>query len=287
MNSGEGEAPGRVRRPMLRRATALLRAAHPEPSAAVTVAATALAVGVGLGSRALLVGLAVGTGQLSIGWSNDWLDRDRDRAGDRVDKPVAQGEVGAAPVLAAASVALAACVVASVALGPAAAAAHLVGVAAGWLYNAVAKRTVFSILPWMVAFGLLPAVVTLTRPLERWPAWWIVAAGAALGGGAHLANAIPDLERDRATGVEGLPHRLGRRRASLLTTVLVGVGIALVATGVQPRPAGLAIGGAGALGLAWVVVATARGRERAAFRGVVALLLLLALGVVLSGAQIA
>jgi 4-hydroxybenzoate polyprenyltransferase len=286
MNSGEGEAPGRVRRPMLRRATALLRAAHPEPSAAVTVAAAALAVGAGLGPRALLVGLAVGSGQVSIGWSNDWLDRDRDRAGARADKPLAQDEVGAGAVLAAALVALAVCVVASIALGPAAAAAHLVGVTAGWLYNAVAKHTVFSIVPWMVAFGLLPAVVTLTRPLERWPAWWIVAAGAVLGGGAHLANAIPDLEQDRATGVEGLPHRLGRRRSSWLATALVGVGIALVATGVPPRPAGLAIGGAGALGLTWVVVATARGHDRTAFRGVVALLLLLALGVVLSGAQI-
>jgi 4-hydroxybenzoate polyprenyltransferase len=286
MSRGERDAPGRVRRPMLRRATALLRAAHPEPSAAVTVAATALAVGAGLGARALLVALAVGSGQLSIGWSNDWLDRDRDHAGGRVDKPIAQGEVAAGRVLAAALVALSVCVVASVALGAAAAAAHLTGVAAGWLYNAVAKRTVFSIVPWMVAFGLLPAVVTLTTPLERWPAWWIVAAGAVLGGGAHLANAIPDLEQDRATGVEGLPHRLGRRRASWLATALVGVGVALVAAGVQPRPAGLVIGGAGAAGLAWVVVATARGHDRAAFRGVVALLLLLAFGVVLSGAQI-
>ncbi|HEX6256825.1 MAG TPA: UbiA family prenyltransferase [Euzebyales bacterium] len=286
MSSGEREAPRRVRRPMLRRATALLRAAHPEPSAAVTLAATALAVGAGLGSRAVLVAVAVGTGQLSIGWSNDWLDRDRDRAGGRVDKPVARGDVGAGTVLAAAVIALTVCVVASLALGPAAAAAHLVGVAAGWLYNAVAKRTAFSIVPWMVAFGLLPAVVTLTRPLERWPAWWIVAAGAVLGGGAHLANAIPDLAQDRASGVEGLPHRLGRRRASWLATTLVAVGIALVATGVPLWPAGLAIGGAGSLGLAWVVVATARGRERAAFRGVVALLLLLALGVVLSGARI-
>lgn len=271
---------------MLRGLAPLLRAAHPEPSAAVTLAATALAVGAGLGARAALVALAVGSGQLSIGWSNDWLDRDRDRAGRRLDKPVAQDQVAARAVLVAAVAALAVCVAASVALGPAAAVAHLVGVAAGWAYNLWAKRTACSIVPWMVAFGLLPAVVTLTSPLGRWPAWWIVAAGALLGGGAHLANAIPDLEHDRAAGVEGLPHRLGRRRALGTAAVLVAAGIVLVTYGVASRTAAVVIAVAGGAGLAWVVAAALRGRDRAAFRGVVALLLLLAFGVVTGGASL-
>jgi len=272
---------------MLRGVAPLLRAAHPEPSAAVTLAATALAVGAGLGARAALVTLAVGSGQVSIGWSNDWLDRDRDRAGRRVDKPVAQDQVAARTVLVAAVAALTVCVVASAALGPAAAAAHLVGVGAGWIYNLWAKRTVLSIVPWMVAFGLLPAVVTLTLPLDRWPAGWIMAAGALLGGGAHLANAIPDLEEDRAAGVEGLPHRLGRARALWTTAALVAAGVALVTYGVASRTAATVIGVAGAIGLAWVVAAGLRRRDRAAFRGVVALLLLLAVGVVLTGAALA
>lgn len=272
---------------MLRGLVPLLRAAHPEPSAAVTLAATALAVGAGLGARSAVVMLAVGSGQLSIGWSNDWLDRHRDRAGHRQDKPVAQLEVAARTVLVAAVSALIVCVAASLALGTAAAVAHLVGVAAGWIYNVVAKRTAFSVVPWMVAFGLLPAVVTLTTPLGRWPAWWIMAAGAALGGGAHLANAIPDLEHDRATGVEGLPHRLGRRRALGVATALVATGVALVTYGVVPLAAAVVIGVAGSAGLTWVVAAALRGRDRAAFRGVVALLLLLAFGVVISGGSLA
>jgi 4-hydroxybenzoate polyprenyltransferase len=271
---------------MLRGLGRLLRAAHPEPSAAVTLAATALAVGAGLGARSALVMLAVGSGQLSIGWSNDWLDRHRDRAGHRLDKPVAQHEIGPRTVLAAAFSALIVCVAASFALSVAAAVAHLTGVAAGWIYNLVAKRTAFSIVPWMVAFGLLPAVVTLTTPLNRWPAWWVMAAGAVLGGGAHLANAIPDLEHDRATGVDGLPHRLGRRRSLGAATVLVATGVGLVTYGVSSRTAATVIGVAGCAGLAWIVVATLRGRDRAAFRGIVALLLLLAVGVVLSGASL-
>jgi 4-hydroxybenzoate polyprenyltransferase len=271
---------------MLRGIGPLLRAAHPEPSAAVTAAATALAIGAGLGGRAALVALAVGSGQLSIGWSNDWLDLDRDRAGQRTDKPVAQQQIDPRAVVVASAAAAVVCVPASFALGVAAGVVHLVGVAAGWLYNVVAKHTVYSIVPWMVAFGLLPAVVTLTVPLEQWPAWWIMVAGAVLGGGAHLANAIPDLELDQATGVEGLPHRLGRRRSLVVATVLVGLGVALVAYGVAAPFASTAIGAGGAIGVAWVVLMTRRGRDRAAFHGVVALLLLLAAGVVLSGAAL-
>jgi 4-hydroxybenzoate polyprenyltransferase len=271
---------------MLRGLEPLLRAAHPEPSAAVTLAATALAVGAGLGARSVLIMLAVGSGQLSIGWSNDWLDRHRDRAAHRPDKPLARHEIPPWTVLATTVGALVACVAASLALGAAAAAAHLVGVAAGWTYNLVAKRTALSVVPWMVAFGLLPAVVTLTAPLNRWPAWWIMAAGAVLGGGAHLANAIPDLEHDRATGVEGLPHRLGRRRALGAATLLVATGVVLVSIGVASATAAAVIGVAGGAGLAWVVAAALRGRDRAAFSGVIALLLLLAVGVVLSGASV-
>ncbi len=70
----------------------LLRAAHPVPALAVTVLAGLLAVAVDLPrsgpcwwSRAVL------TGQLSIGWSNDLVDRGRDRAVGRTDKPLATG----------------------------------------------------------------------------------------------------------------------------------------------------------------------------------------------------
>lgn len=268
---------------MLRGLAALVRAAHVEPSVAVTAAATALAVGAGLGGRAVRVALAVGTGQLSIGWSNDWLDRHRDAASRRLDKPLVRDEIGARSVVIAALVALVVCVGFSLALGPAAAAAHLTGVAAGWWYNLRAKHTVYSVAPWAIAFGLLPAAVTLTTPLERWPAWWVVAAGALLGAGAHIANALPDLEDDRRTGVEGLPHQLGRRGSLIAATTCVGVGVALVALGPGPRPAGIAIGILGAVGLVWVSYASWRGRDRLAFRGVVVLLLLLTVGLVTSG----
>jgi 4-hydroxybenzoate polyprenyltransferase len=40
--------------------------------------------------------------------------------------------------------------------------------------------------------------------------------GALLGAAAHFANVLPDLEDDRRTGIQGLPHRLGRTASGLL-----------------------------------------------------------------------
>ena len=56
----------------------LLRAAHVQPMLAVTALVTALAVSAGRSFGAGWVCLAILSGQLFIGWSNDWLDRDRD-----------------------------------------------------------------------------------------------------------------------------------------------------------------------------------------------------------------
>jgi 4-hydroxybenzoate polyprenyltransferase len=129
--------------------------------------------------------------------------------------------------------------------------------------------------------------VTLTEPLAQPPAWWLVVGGALLGSGAHLANAIPDLDDDRRTGVSGLPHRLGRDRSLATTVVLVALGIVVVVVGPGLRPAGVALGAVAAALLVGVVVAGRQGHDRWAFRGVVALLLLLAVGVVAGGAALA
>lgn len=52
----------------------------------------------------------------------------------------------------------------------------------------------------------------------RWQVFlpWLLPLGAVAGVGMHFARALPDLERDAATGLRGLPHRLGRRRGELL-----------------------------------------------------------------------
>lgn len=222
---------------------ALLAACHPGPSVVVTGVAVALAAAEGRAATGLVaVGAAVLSGQLSVGWHNDWLDAERDRHAARRDKPVARGAVPRRVVGRAAAVAVVAVVPLSLLSGPKAAAAHLTAVALAWAYNARLKATVLSFVPYAVAFALLVAFVSLGLPGAPGPPWWQVAAAALLGTGAHLANAAPDLDDDRATGVRGLPHRLGYRVSVLGAAGLLVIASAVLAFG-PGRPSALSVGG--------------------------------------------
>lgn len=208
---------------------ALLRSSHPLPSAGVTVIAVLLGIAVGLGPiGVVLLGVTMAFNQLSIGWSNDWLDAVRDREAGRLDKPVARGEIPVAAVRVAALGAAALAVFVSLSLGPPFALAHLIALGGGWAYNTWLKHGPLSPLPYVVAFGLLPMLATLALPQPAPAAWWAVLAGSLLGVAAHVANVLPDLDDDAATGVRGLPHRLGRVGATVLGGVaLAGAAIAL------------------------------------------------------------
>lgn len=254
---------------------ALLRSGHPEPALAVTVLVTALAAAAGRSpTGCLLVASAVLTGQFSVGWCNDRIDLARDTAAGRRDKPLAAGTLPPRTVTIAASGALVLCVPLSLANGAAAGACHLIGVAAAWSYDLGVKRTVASWLPYAVGFGLLPAFVTLGLPGRALPPAWLVAAGALLGVGAHFTNVLPDIEADLATGVRGLPQRLGRRRARLLAPVPLLAACALLVLG---PPGEVAPGGwialviTGALSVAVVGPVGADGRSRRPFLATLAM----------------
>lgn len=206
----------------LRRVGLLLAASHPEPAVAVTAVAAALAASAGRGAWGVVaVALAVGAGQLSVGWCNDYVDRDRDAVSGRRDKPVARGDLSAESVRIAAAVSLAAVPFLSLLSGWRAAIAHCVAVAFAWAYDLGLKATVFSVVPYAIAFGLLPVFVVLGLPGAPLPPWWAPVSGALLGSGAHFANALPDLSDDLATGVRGLPQRLGPQISQLLSIVLL------------------------------------------------------------------
>ena len=74
------------------RAAALVKAAHPGPCVAVTAVGTALGAMAGAPAGPAYCWLRpCSTGQLSIGWCNDAVDRGRDVAAGRTDKPLAVG----------------------------------------------------------------------------------------------------------------------------------------------------------------------------------------------------
>lgn len=220
----------------------------------------------------VLVGLAVLAGQLSIGWSNDAIDAERDRSVGRPDKPTVAGAVSVRTLTTAARVALAAAVVLSLALGAGAAAVHLLGgVAMGWAYNLGLKATAVSPVPYAVAFGTLPSVASLAVT-ELWAPLWLTAAGAAIGVAAHIANTLPDLAEDAATGVRGLPHRLGEGPSRWLAAGVLGGAVAVVLLGAGLSTAVLvAVTAAAALSIGFLLI----GASSAALPSIMVLVLII------------
>jgi 4-hydroxybenzoate polyprenyltransferase len=256
--AGSAQSPARGSSPVVE----LLVAAHLGPTAVVTAITALLAASAALPApTAVLVTLAVLTGQLTIGWGNDLVDLARDREVGRSSKPLAAGRLSPVLVRRCLAAAGAACVVLSFAAGWRSAVVHLVLlVGGGHAYNLGLKATAWSWLPYLVAFGSLPAVVTLAGPDPAWPPPWAPLVAGMLGVGAHLLNALPDFADDAATGVRGLPHRLGPAATRAGATALL-VGASVVAVLGPPGPPGtrgwVALGVVGVLA---VVALLGRGR---------------------------
>lgn len=260
----------------------LIRATHALPTLAVTAFFTATALAAGLGPRSALLALAVIVGQSSIGWANDYLDAPLDRAAGRTDKPVASGDVRRGTVGACAATALVADVPLSLLIGWRAGAAHLVAVGSAWLYDLRLKHTLLSALPYVVSFGLVPVIVAAALPGHPRPQLALVAAAAACGVAAHFANTLGDVDADTATGVRGLPQRVGPDHSAVVAAALIAVaaGCLVVATDAAP----LAIA-AGVVDTAAAAVVVARGgaRDRAFTLLIVGVAVLVAAFVVSGG----
>ncbi len=278
------------------RLPALLAASHPEPAALVTGLTALLCLAAGRRWDVLLVGAAVACGQLGVGWSNDYLDRDLDRAQGRLDKPLGlavtaattatiptvSGRAGAAApaaapaasplppttVRTAALAALAAAVPLSLAAGVGFAAAHLVAVGLALAYNLRLKVVPLSVVPYAAAFGLLPVAVTLGLPSPRWPHGWAVAASALIGAGGHFTQALPDIPADRHLGIRGLPQLVGQRASAMAAAALLLSASLVIAFGPGRPPGVVRVAGvATATALAAGIVAAALAqRPRLAFR---------------------
>lgn len=196
---------------------ALFRSTHPLPSLSVSTFAVMFGVSHGLSlDRLGLVGLALLAQQFSVGLSNDWLDAGRDLAVKRTDKPVAQGIVSVPLVRTASLLSAALALIIALGLGVATFLWMIPMLAIGWLYNLGFKSNGFSVVPYIIGFGILPAFVTLSDQVPSMPPHWIMLVAALFGVAAHFANALPDLLGDKQTGVKALPHLVGQRVSALV-----------------------------------------------------------------------
>jgi len=248
------------------RVRALLIASQPGPSLAITAMATLLAAEAaphGIGP--VLVAPAMLAGQFSVGWSNDVFDAGRDAAAGRADKPVATGAITPRAVWIAAVAAVVAALAMSAAMSVATALINAVIIGAGWAYNAGLKATLASGLMYLLGFGPIPAYAASTLPGYPAPRWWVTAAAALVGLGAHFANVLPDLAADRATGVKGLPQQVAARwgagavRAIAIVLLLSASVLLLLAS--SPSRRWVALGGLVIAALLAVIGARGSGRQ--------------------------
>ncbi|MEU5937644.1 UbiA family prenyltransferase [Micromonospora sp. NPDC047548] len=269
----------------------LVRASHPEPSAAVTTVAGLLAWGAGHPpSGVAAVTATVLASQLAVGWTNDALDAGRDTTVGRTDKPVAAGAVRRRTVAVAAVLAALATPLLALATNPAAALWATVGLGSALLYDWPLKSTPVSVLPYAVSFGSLPAFVVLALPGAPAPPAWLVAAAACLGAGAHFANVLPDLADDARTGVRGLPHRLGPAGSRVAAAGLLLAATVTLVAGPPGPPSWLGLSAVAAAAvvppLGWYggrAATGAGGRPVAAFRAVMVVALIDVVLLVASG----
>lgn len=247
---------------------ALWASTHPGPTLVVTVLSLALGIAAGVDpGRLVLLVVAVFAGQVSVGLSNDAIDAARDAAVGRTDKPIAGGAVTADRALAVAVAAVVAALALSVPLGSGFLAAHAIALASAWAYNAGLKSTPFSIVPFLLSFGLFPSFATLSTAAPALAAPWATIAGAALGAAVHLTNVVRDLDDDRRTGVRGLPHRLGARASVVLAAAGIVVGAVAVLLGTDATLIGLVFFVAVvAVALATAVLLMVRPAGRAVFQ---------------------
>ena len=144
------------------------------------------------------------------------MDLSNDRAHQRVNKPLATGELSEEAVKAATFIALTMTTFLSLSgpLGLRGGSLHLLGVGCGVAYNFYFKKRWLSPLPYLIAFAALPSCIVLSKnstvPL------WLILVGALLGLAAHFSNVVKDMEEDRAAGIMGAPQLLGDRWSLLI-----------------------------------------------------------------------
>jgi 4-hydroxybenzoate polyprenyltransferase len=166
--------------------------------------------------------------QVSISALNEWADADLDTRSGRL-RPIPLGLTSRrTTVVLAAVTAVAALLLSALSgFGPDAFLVVTLGIAAGWGYDLVFKRTPVSFLPFALGFPLLPVWVGLVAHRSAGSLVAIVVGAVPLAIGIHLADAIPDRDDDRAYGVETLAVYLGRPAAEIAAAIAVGIGSAV------------------------------------------------------------
>ena len=200
-------------------------AAHFGPTMLITTISFLLAARLWWEGPAYLIAFTVFLGQLLIGWSNDIYDYQDDLKHNRVNKPLVSGQLQIEDLKKATFILLPIALLANL-LGPLGlkgGAVYLLGVGCGIAYNFYFKFSVFSPLPYAIAFAALPSSIAISKGIT--PPLWMLLGGSIFGMAAHFINVIKDMEEDQVSGIQGLPQRLGTKRSVIVAITLLSLGV--------------------------------------------------------------
>ena len=203
---------------MAGRIIGLLRASHFGPNLLVTFISLFFAALYWWEGPAIVIAIGVFCGQLVVGWSNDVIDYKDDLLHNRQKKPLVSGQISLRLLQNCLRVMTPLAIVINLfgPLGFVGGGLSVLAIGLAVAYNFYFKFTIFSWLPYAIAFGALPSCMALSK--EQAPELWMWLGGALLGTAAHFLNVVKDMDEDRVSGIKGLPQRLGTK-ASVVTAI--------------------------------------------------------------------
>ncbi len=209
----------------MRKLIGLVKASHFGPTVLVVTIAFLLALSQFSVIRSLEIACAILAGQCVVGWTNDLLDYPLDLAAGRKKKPLVAGDISQSFLKTSIFIALIFALTLSL-IGPLSfkgTSIHALGIASATAYNFGLKKTLVSLLPFVISFGAMPWAVYVAAGST--PPAWLYLGFIAFASAFHFLNVLKDLNWDISQGVLGLPQRLGKRKSIAIAACLVVGGL--------------------------------------------------------------
>ena len=210
---------------MKRKLIGLVKASHFGPTVLVVTISFLLALSQFSAIKSFEIACAILAGQCVVGWTNDLLDYPLDLAAGRKKKPLVAGDISQSFLKNSIFIALIFALTLSL-IGPLSfkgTSIHALGIASATAYNFGLKKTLVSLLPYVISFGAMPWAVYVAA--GRTPPAWLYLGFIAFASAFHFLNVLKDLNWDISQGVLGLPQRLGKRKSIAIAACLVVGGL--------------------------------------------------------------
>ena len=213
---------------MAGRIIGLLRASHFGPNLLVTFISLFFALLYWWEGPAIVIAIGVFCGQLVVGWSNDVIDYKDDLLHNRQRKPLVSGQISLRLLQNCLRVMTPLAIVINLfgPLGFVGGGLSVLAIGLAVAYNFYFKFTIFSWLPYAIAFGALPSCMALSK--GQAPELWMWLGGALLGTAAHFLNVVKDMDEDRVSGIKGLPQRLGTKASFVTAIALIALAAVVI-----------------------------------------------------------